>query len=251
MVECGCAGRLPGVRGSTGAPGCRRHYRPRRHPLAVPLQARGHLVPDGLGGGVHQELLGRRREGGRGSPQYGPRPPGNPNQGVHQGGHYRLPVGRPKHPRRTRVGGRQGARAPGGDVYPAEALPRPQGRVVRYPRRGKRRAGRLPNGGCPRPSGPPDSALTSRGALGSTPGVLTLVGRTYPRSPPTRLGRGRRRRYPRCVGVGGVTQPLTKAYAPAHKAIVAMDKRPGRVALLFANSEGQTGPGSLPVQRLV
>jgi len=58
MVGRGRASRLPGARGPTGAPARRGTRGPRRHPLAVPLQAGGHLVPDGLWGGVHKKLLG-------------------------------------------------------------------------------------------------------------------------------------------------------------------------------------------------
>jgi len=77
------------------------------------------------------------------------------------------------------------------------------------------------------------------------------VGGTYPQRTPTRVGRGRRRHYPRSIGVGQVTQALTAAYAPGHQACVTVDKRPRRLALLPANSAGQVGPGRLPVQLLV
>ena len=58
MIGRGRASRLPGVRGPTGAPARRRPRGPMRHLLTVLLQAGGNLVPDGLWGGVHQELLG-------------------------------------------------------------------------------------------------------------------------------------------------------------------------------------------------
>jgi len=205
MVGRGRASRLPGVRGPTGAPARRSPRGPSRHPFAVPVQAGGHLVPDGLWGGVHLELRGCGRPGGRGVPQCGPRPPGDPRQGIHQGGNYRIPMVSPQRPRRTWVGGRQGVGAPQSDGPPAEALPRPKGRVVRHPRRSKRWTARPPRGGCPRPGGPPDSAPTSRGALGSTSGTLALLGDTGPRRTPTRVGRGRRPRYLRRVGVRLVT----------------------------------------------
>ena len=164
---------------------------------------------------------------------------------------YRLPVGRPKLPRRTRVGGRQGARTPGGDAPPAEALPRSQGRVVRCPRRSKRRAVRPPNRGRPRPGGPPDSAPTSRRTLGRTPSSLALMRGSNPRATPTRLGRGRRRRHPRSIGVGGVTQALTEANAPTYESFVTVNKLPSRLVVFPANLAGQVEPGSRPVQRLV
>jgi len=245
------ASRLPGVRCSNGAPVRRRHWGPRRQPLAVPLKAGGHLVLDGVWGGVDQELLGRGITGGREVSQYGPRPSGNSRPVVHQGGHYRLFMGRPKRPRRTWVGGRQGVCEPRGDVPPAEALPRPQGRVVRDPRRGKHRTARSPHGCRPRRGGPPDSAPTSREALDSTSGALTLVGGTFPRGTLTQIGRGRCRRYPRSIEVVKVTQALTEAFAPGHQAFFAVDKRPRCLALLPANSASEAGPGSLPVQRLV
>jgi len=146
IVRCGGCVRLPGVQGSSAAPARCACRGPRRHTLAVPLQPRGHLVPDGFGGSVHQKLFGRCRNGLRGSVKNGPGSPNNPSQGVHQGGNYRLPVGRPKRTRRIRVGRRQGARLLGGNFPPAEVLPRPQGRVVRYPGRGKRRACRQSHG---------------------------------------------------------------------------------------------------------
>ena len=51
-------------------------------------------------------------------------------------------MGRPKRPRRTRVGGRQGVRTLGSDIPPAEALTLPQSWILRHPGRGKRRPGR-------------------------------------------------------------------------------------------------------------
>jgi len=160
-------------------------------------------------------------------------------------------MGSPKRPRRTWGGGRQGVGAPRGGVPPAEALPHPKGRVVRDLRRRKRRTARPPHRGSPRPGGPPDSAPTSRGALGSTSGALELLGGTCPWRTPTRVRRGHRRRYPRRVGVGQVTQARTEAYAPGHQAFVTVDKRSRRLALLPASSAGQIGPGRLPVQGLV
>jgi len=251
MVGRGRASKLPGVQGPTVAPACRRPFRPRRHPLAVSLQLGGHLVPDGLWGGIHQDLLGQGCSGGRGVPQYGPRPPGSPCKGVHQGVHYRLHMGRPKRPRRTLRGGRQGLGTPRGDEYPAEALPRPQGRRRRDSRRGDCRKARPPSGWRILPGGHPDSAPTSNGALGSTPGALTLKRGAYSGRTPTRVGQGRRRCYPRSIEVGQDTQALTEANAPAYQAFVTVDKRPRRLALLSANSAGKVGPGRLPVQRLV
>lgn len=159
--------------------------------------------------------------------------------GIHQEGHCRLTLGHPKLPRRTRVSGRQGTRSPGGDNPLAEALPRPQGRVVRYPRRRKRRASRPSRGGRSRRGGPPDSAPASRGALGRTPGALALVRGSYLQGTRTRLGRERRCRDPRSIGVDWVTKALTEANAPTREALVAVDKRPDRLDVLPANSAGQ------------
>jgi len=74
-----------------------------------------------------------------------------------------------------------------------------------------------------------------------------LVGGTYPRRTPIRVGRGRLRRYLRIIGEGKVTQALTEAYAPGNQAFVLVAKRPRRLALLPAKSVGKVGPGRLPV----
>jgi len=74
--------------------------------------------------------------------------------------------------------------------------------------------------GRPRPDGPPDSASTSSGAIGSTSGAFALLQDTGTRRTPTRVGRGRRRCDFRRLGVVQVFQALTEAYAPRHQAFV-------------------------------